>query len=475
VTSTPTSDDGLVEVLVDHADLSPTRVLADFASALEFPSIPPVTIAQAKLSILDTLGCAIYGSTLPWVTMLRRFVMSEGGKPVATLWGSSLLTSATQAALVNSTAAHSFEFDDIHMGGMIHPGALTLGAALAVGECRGLDGRTVLAAIVAGCEVGARVGMAVGTPHFRAGYHPQGTVGVFAASATAGRAMGLDPSRMREAIGIAGTQAAGLMAAQEGSMAKRLHSGLACQSGVRSALLAAEGFTGIPNVLEADFGGFCGTMGGGHVDMQRLTADLGSRWETDRIGFKPYASCAAAQSSIDVARRIRDGARLSGPDVGSVTVTTSTHAKIHCGWEFRPTGVTAAQMSIPYGVACALEHGNVTAANFTEEAIRAESTVSLARRVTVVADEGIDSLGPDQRYTVRVEVRTVDGRLLTGEATDRPGGPTRPLSARAVEEKFLGLASPVLGGRAAQLLREVVDEFDRLDDVRTLLPMLVPG
>src|SRR5713226_1510818 len=108
---------------------SPTGQLAGFASRLEYPSIPDATIAHAKLSVLDTLGCALYGQSLPWIAMLRDFVLSEGGDPQATLWGSSFRVARTQAALVNATAAHSFEIDDIHMGGMIHPGALALGAA----------------------------------------------------------------------------------------------------------------------------------------------------------------------------------------------------------------------------------------------------------------------------------------------------------------------------------------------------------
>jgi len=453
---------------------SPTGQLAGFASTLEYPSIPDATIAHAKLSVLDTLGCALYGESLPWTAMVRDFVLSEGGDPQATLWGSLFRVARTQAALVNAAAAHSFEFDDIHMGGMIHPGALALGAALAAGEGRPVDGRRLLTAFAAGCEVGARVGMSVGTAHFRAGYHPQGTVGVFAASAAAGRVMNLDTLAMRNAIGIAGTQAAGLMAAQEGSMAKRLHSGLACQAGVRSALLASRGFTGIADVLEADFGGFCSTMGGGQVDMAALTSGLGSKWETDEIGFKPYAACAAAQSSIEVARQVREEAHLSGADVQSVTIHASTHAQMHSGWEYRPNGATAAQMSIPYCVASMLLHGDVSADRFTEAATNDPDVIDLARRVNVIGDQRIDALGPAQRYTVRVELRTNDDRILTGEATDRPGGPTRPLSPQTIRDKFDELVSPILGERGAHRVRELVDRLETLNDVSDLIAATVP-
>ena len=213
-------------------------------------------------------------------------------------------------------------------------------------------------------------------------------------------------------------------------------------------------------------------MGGGDLHPEALTAGLGTIWETDEIGFKPYASCAAAQSSIEVARQIREDAALRPEDIASVTIHASTHAQLHCGWEYRPTGVTAAQMSIPYGVACMLEHGDVTAGRFTEAAIAAVDTVSLARRVSVIGDEAIDALGPEQRYTVRMELRTTDNRVLLGEATDRPGGPTQPLSEDQVYEKFLGLATPILGEARAKELEDVVEDLETLGNLGRLIALM---
>jgi 2-methylcitrate dehydratase PrpD len=451
----------------------PTAALASFAATTEYGDLPAATIAQAKLSILDTIGCALLGSTLPWCRMLQDMVSDQGGHPLAAVWGTNDRTSSTQAALVNATAAHSFEFDDVHMGGMFHPGALTLAASLAVGERFHLDGRSVLAAVVVGCEVGARVGIAVGPAHFRAGFHPQGTVGVFAAAACAGKALGLDPERMHQTLGIAGSHASGLMAAQEGAMVKRLHSGHACQSGVTSALAAQQGFTGISDVFEAPFGGFFSTMGGGEVTMAELTAGLGRRWETERIGFKPYASCAAAQSSLEVVRLIRQVHGVEAADVAKVRILASTHATIHCGWEYEPTGVTAAQMNIPFGVACMLRDGSVSARHFTEAAIADPELLVLAHRVRVEPDDGIDALGNDKRYTVDVELETVDGRVLHGHGDDRPGGPSQPLSRDQVIRKYAELAVPVVGLERAESIRALVETFDQVDDVGELAALLV--
>jgi 2-methylcitrate dehydratase PrpD len=442
---------------------------------LSYDAVPAPALEQARRSILDTIGCALHGSTLPWGRMLQELAVSEGGAPAATVWGTPLRASATRAALLNGTAGHSFELDDVHMGGMIHPGSLTLSAALAVGEQRRLDGRSLLASVVAGCEVGARIGLAVGTGHFRAGFHPQGTVGVFAAAASAGRAARLDPERLRQSLGIAGSQAAGLMAAQEGAMVKRLHSGRAAESGVIATLLAEGGFTGIPDVLEAEFGGFVRTLGDDGSDLARLTDGLGERWETEQIGFKAYASCSAAHTSLDVARLLRAEHRLAAADVRAVTIHASTHATVHCGWPYHPSGITAAQMSIPYGVARMLLDGAVSAEHFTDERIADADAVDLASRVAVVPDPEIDDLGPARRYTVRVGIETHDGRLLQGSASDRTGSPAMPLSREELESKFARLAEPVVGPERAEQIRAAVAALEELDDVGRLTSLLGIG
>ena len=449
--------------------------LAAFASELEFDSIPHVTIEHAKQSILDTLGCALFGASLPWIEKLRAVVLHEQGRHEATLWGSEHRVTGVQAALVNATAAHAFELDDVHMGGMIHPGALALGAALAVGEERDLSGTELLTSFVVGCEVGARVGESVGIQHFRAGHHPQGTVGVFVAAAAAARALCLDQAQVQDALGLAGSQSAGLMAAQEGSMAKRLHSGLACQGGVRSAQLAAVGFTGIADVFEAKFGGFWSTLGGGDVRPEALTVGLGSTWETDGIGFKRFASCSAAQSSIEAARLLRDELGAAHATAASVLVRCSTHTKLHCGWRYEPTGVTAAQMSIPYGVASMLLHGDVSVARFTDDAITDLDTVRLAQAVEVESDDELDELGPDKRYVVRMSVTSSDGRRFEREVLDRPGGPTQPLSDDELRGKFKGLAGPVLGVERADELLDLVASLESMQGVGELVRLIKPA
>jgi 2-methylcitrate dehydratase PrpD len=450
----------------------PTRQLAEFAAGLSIEDVPGAVLAHAKRSILDTLGCGLQGSMLPWSRIAQAVVEEQGGVPEAGAWGTDRRASSLQAAWLNGTAAHGFEFDDVHMGGMIHPGSLTLSASMALAPRAGLDGPGLLAAVVAGCEVGARVGQAIGTGHFLDGYHPQGTVGVFAAAAAAARVLELVPDTVHDAFGIAGSHACGLMGAQRGAMVKRLHSGHAAQSGVLSALLAGRGFSGTADVLEVDFGGFCSTLGGPDTDLDRLTDGLGTRWETAEVAFKPYPSCAAAQASIEAVRLVRQEHALTPDMVDSVLVTTSEHVRRHSGWSYTPQGVTAAQMSIGYGVAQMLTDGALEARHFTDDSIAAPAVVALARRVEVRSDPAIDGLGSSRRYRASVVVGTTDGRELRHDIEDRPGNTSNPLSDGQLVAKFMSLAVPVIGHDRAQRVHALVlalDEVGRVEELEALL------
>ena len=239
--------------------LNATRDLAAFAAGLKFEDIPPEAIERIKYCALDSIGCCLFGVTLPWTRHVQAMAEAEGAKPVASIYGSGRRTSIAQAVLVNSTAGHAFELDIDRRGGyaIVHPGSLATPVALAYAEAAGgASGRDVITGMIAGYEVGTRVGNAATMSLFLRGFHPQGTSGAFVAAATAGRMLNLDAAQMQHALGIVGSQAGGLMAAQEGAMVKRFHCGRAAQSGVYSATLAKRGFTGITDVLEAPYGGY---------------------------------------------------------------------------------------------------------------------------------------------------------------------------------------------------------------------------
>src|SRR6266481_4251193 len=259
-----------------------TKGVAAFVAGLTYGRIPAAVIARLKLLILDSLGCALYGTELPWSRILMATLGGLDETKACAVWGTGRRLSAPHAALVNGTLVQSFELDDVHRAGVLHVGAVTLPALMAVAELRpGMTGPDFLRAALAGYETGPRVGLCMGPEHIGQGWHSGATVGVFAAGAAAARGLKLDAEKTVHALGIAGTQSAGLMAAQYGAMVKRMHAGRSSQSGLYGALLAEQGFTGIVDVLESPYGGFCTTFSrsSDRFDLSQLVRGFGEVWQ----------------------------------------------------------------------------------------------------------------------------------------------------------------------------------------------------
>src|SRR3954464_5613755 len=274
------------------ADNIHTRRIAKFVSGLGYEQIPAEVRERIKLLILDSLGCAIYGADLQWCRILQDTFGDLDATRTTSIWGTDRKLSSANAALVNGTQVQGFELDDVHRDGVLHCGAVTLPALIAIAESHAdLSGRDFLTAAVAGYEIGPRVGRCMGQEHIGQGWHSGATLGVFSAAAGAARGLRLDAEQTVHALGIAGTQAAGLMAAQYGAMVKRMHAGRSAQSGLYGALLASNGFTGIADVFEAPYGGFCTTFSRSNdrFNLDELSAGLGERFETMGIALKFYS------------------------------------------------------------------------------------------------------------------------------------------------------------------------------------------
>src|ERR1700722_16043603 len=330
--------------LLPHA----TRDLARFAAKTAFADIPADIIERVKLSFIDGLGVCLQGSTLPWTRKVYELVRDEGGKPKASVWGTGHRTSLTNAVLVNSTAGHAFEMDDIHKESIVHPNSLAVPIVLALAEADpSISGKDIAVALTVGYEVGIRVGNAATTSLFLNGFHPQGTSGAFVAAATAGRLLKLNAAQMQNALGIAGSTGAGLMAAQEGAMVKRLHAGRAAQGGMLGALLAKKGFTGISDVIEAGYGGFLSSFSR-TPNVSRLTEGLANDWEAGKCGFKMYPNVTSIHSALDALRAILVEEQLADAQIEEIEVGCGQMTFVHTAWEYRPGGITAAQMNMYY-------------------------------------------------------------------------------------------------------------------------------
>jgi 2-methylcitrate dehydratase PrpD len=453
------------------ADNRYTRGLAEFVSGLSYERIPQEVRARIKLLMLDSLGCALFGAGLEWTRILRRTLAAADTSRGAILWGTNERLSAPHAALVNGTAVQGFELDDVHRQGVLHVGAVTLPALFAAVEMmsvRGANtfsGRDLIRSAVAGYEVGPRVGMCMGQEHIGQGWHSGATVGVFSAAAGASSALGLSPDQTVHALGIAGTQSAGLMAAQYGAMVKRMHAGRSSQSGLYGALLACEGFTGIIDVFESPYGGFCSTFSRSHdrFNLEELTAGLGDRWETMRISLKFYSCVGSNHTSLDAIRAMQARHPFGPDDVERIVVHGSQVTMDHVGWKYRPEGLTSAQLNLPFCVATLLIEGDCFVDQFSEAIVADKARMALAERVEVQHDAAITARGSKFRHMVRVEVHLKDGTRLE-ETVEAPRGSEHAFASESdVVGKFLKLAAHAVPSSAAERIADLVLNLERLE------------
>lgn len=450
-----------------------TDQLARFAAELRFSAIPADVVEHAKLCLLDTVGCGLFGATLEWSKILQRTVQQIAPDGKCAVWGSQQTCDCVYAALLNGSAVHAFELDDLHQRSILHPGSVVVPAALAVAQHVGEEsGQAVLTAIVAGYEVGARVGMSVGSAHLLQGWHPTGTHGTFAAAAAAGSVLGLTPAEMANALGIAGSQSGGLMAAQFEAMVKRFHAGRAAQSGVLSAMLARNGYTGIADVFEAEYGGYCRTVSPTH-DPAALVAGLNRTWETKVVGFKPYSTNGSCHPALDALFELRRDVGFSVEDFEYVDIYVSSATKEHVGWEYVPGSVTTAQMNLPYIFAVALVDGDAFVDQFRPDRIHDPRLVELSRRVNVKVDPEIDAHGDSHRHATRMEVHLKDGRVLTASRLYGRGNVKAPLTVAEVEEKYFKLLAGSCPREHAEHLRRLIDGLDTGTTVTELISSLV--
>lgn len=455
------------------AGSSPTRILAEYVSGLSYNHIPEEVISHIKFCLIDSFGCALFGSTLPWGKIITSFTKELGKGKGALIWGDGAEVPSTSAPLANGTLVHSFEMDDLHRVGVIHPGSEAIPAADAlVRQVGNADGKRFLTAVIAGYEVGCRVAMTGGASQLRRGFHPSATSGTFAAGAAAAKILRLNSLKTVHALGISGTQAAGLMAAQHSSMVKRMHPGRSAQAGVYAALLAGKGFTGIEDILEAPYGGFCSTF----VDkpnLAHLTQDLGERFETLNVGFKPYPCCGSNHTSIDAVKKIlREHPEVRAGDIEKIVIRTTRATKLHVAWPYEPKTMTTAQMNLLFCVAVLLHDRDFFIDQITEASIGRADVLETTRKMEVLEDAELEALGDEGRHGVKVEVQLGGGKTYREKVLHAKGSDKYPMTREEVLQKFRLLASRVLSRPRVEKLENTLLNLEKLDDARKLGKLL---
>ncbi len=463
----------------EQGDNNPhTRGLAQFISGLRYEAIPAEVVARAKLLILDGFGCGLFGSQPEHSRILIDTLVKLDQSTTCGVWGTRQRLSAPHAALANGSMVQAFELDDGHSLGSVHISCGSLPAIMAVAEGRpglhGPSGKTFITAAVAACEVAPRVGMCMGEGFSRQGWH-SGALSVFSGVAAAAAALQLPSEKTLHALGIAGTQAAGLMAAQYGSMVKRMHAGRGAQSGVYAAFLAEADYTGIVTLFESEYGGFCTTYSGtgDRFNLDALTLGLGQNFETLRTSLKFYASAASTHTALDALQQIQSRRPFTADDVEKITVHACHGVVTHVGWKYEPRGLTSAQMNLPFCMATLLLEGDVFIEQFNAAAVNDPRRMALAEKVEVREDSAITAKGRPSRYEVMVQVVLKDGTQLEETAYAARGSAKLFASEEEVVAKFEKLASRVLPRAQVAELRDTVLNLEKQPTLSGLAKLLI--
>jgi 2-methylcitrate dehydratase PrpD len=408
--------------------------LVDRILALDPSRLPASLRARCEDLAVDVLGLCVTARNEDYVKATLAACDDDGP---CTAIGHRRTLSAAGAALVNGTAAHGEDFDDTFEGGPVHAGAVIVPAVLAACERHHPDGPSALLGIAVGVETMCRLGLVTPKLVHKAGFHPTAVFGAMAAAAGVGAALRLDRRQMIDALGIAGSMAAGIIEyLAEGAWTKRMHAGWAAQSGIRAALLARHGLRGPRTVFEGTHGlfhGFAHTTDGKY---ELLVGDFGTRWVTETLAFKLYPCGTMTHPYIDCARRL--GARgIKAADIKEMVCEVG-EGTVHRLWEpladkQRPPNGYAAKFSTPYCVAAGFVHGNVGLDSFTDAAVQDKAVREVAAKVRYV----VDPQNPyPNNFTGHIRAVMIDGSEIEERQPHIRGGAHEPLSRADIEEKF---------------------------------------
>jgi 2-methylcitrate dehydratase PrpD len=413
----------------------------------------------------------LYGSTKSWSRTVVDFVRDSGNRGDSTIFGANWKAQAPQAALANGVMAHAFELDNVRQPGAgVHPGGTAFLPAFAMAEEKRADGKALLTAFVAACEVMSRIGVAAGNSLEQRGFHAPGLTGTFGAAVAAGRLLGLNEKQMVNALGIAGSYSGGLIEfsrCQEGAMIKRLHLGKAGEGGVTAALLASRGFAGPESILEGKFG-FCRTFSDS-PKLSYLTHRLGQVFESLNIGIKRCACHINGHAPIEAVQQIRAEIDFDPEDIREIVVggieKLVTHHAI-----YQPKDLMMAQYSIPFCIALSVYYDPTDPDSFDEQKLKNKEILAMMRKVRLKVDHEIEQKGWDRAARVTIDL----GKKQRHSALviHFKGTPKNPLSQLEVQDKARKLTRGILPEGQLERLVETVDNLENIDDVSCIGQLL---
>lgn len=440
-----------------------TERLINRLSKLDVSS--PEVLTGARHCILDTLGVAIGGTQEEVVIAVMASVLEEGSGAQAVVWGTETKVSRTQAALINGTAAHALDFDDVSAAMEGHPSAPLVPALLAVAQGTEITGRELLEAFIVGFESEALIGRLMSPSHYARGFHTTATVGTFGAAVSSGRVLGLTDSQQQHALGIAGSQASGLKS-MFGTMTKPLQVGYAAESGVRAALLARRGVTANTDVLGAEQG---------FRDTQSAESGIPEAWKNHKpavtdVLFKYHAACYLTHSAVEGLLRLRESGLKPEHVDRLILQVPPGHLKV-CNIQ-APRTPLEGKFSLRFVSALALHNGDLSEQAFTEQPLQDPEVMGFLNRVEVHARQDT------ARSTVVTVIKT-DCSTQNIEVDVNAATPPAELERRwhGLVAKFHSLVDPVLGAEAADKIISLVAQLDDAPSIEPLFEALshIPG
>jgi 2-methylcitrate dehydratase PrpD len=439
-----------------------TQTIANFITHTESSTIPRESYEQAKVAFLDWLGVLLAAKDEPLVGKLIRQAELLGGKKQATILGYGIKQNVSHAALINGAMSHALDYDDTMTRFLGHPSVTLFPAVLALSEWQEKPGIDFLQAYIIGLKVGGVIGTCAGLPHYAAGWHGTSTIGRLASAAGCARLMGLDELQTVYALGLAGTQAAGLKRIF-GTMAKPYHAGKAAQVGLESALLAEDHFTCAEDILEGPDGFFHLLQG---QENEEAVASLGKSWETGELVPKYHASCHGTHSAIEAALKIAERERILIGEIKSITIRTSPGAVSIAGKPFPKTGLEG-KFSISYCVANALMRGETGMQAFTDAKVNDPLVQRMMAGISVMADETIGGLA------ARVLIETQDHKVYQDFSDVLNEIPPLEIKKAKVQSKFLDLAAPFLGKNRSPSVMAAVLHLEAQGNMKTFIESLL--
>ncbi|HXG50042.1 MAG TPA: MmgE/PrpD family protein [candidate division Zixibacteria bacterium] len=444
--------------------------LAKFVCDLDFRRLPSEVVRRAKEHVLDQLGCQLLGSTVPWNRPVYEFVRRYKPGGPATIIGHGDRVPPDDAALVNGTFGQGCELDDYYDQGGGHPGAASVAVAMALAEVAGFPGRDFITAIVGGYEIGWRVGRGLLPGMMRRGYHSQGVVGVFIAAATAGKILRLDASSMSHALAIAGSHAGGTMEYdQTGGEVKRLHSGMACCGGMRSAALAGMGLTGPRSIFEGERGIL--KVFGDQERTEVITDRLGDEFAVTHAAIKRFPVNASQHSPIEALSKLIEEHSIRPEQVECIRVHLNEGVILHGGSIYEPNEVIQAQFSLRFSLALRLLKGNNNLEHYLNPRLwHDQAILAIGRKIELVADPTATG---KRRFACTMRISLKGGRTVESSIVLPKGTLENPFSTEEVRRKFLQLGAGAVDSEKLEKIVEFVDTIEAAKNVGALASLLV--